>query len=316
MSQQQIILTPRSGRWTRFRKAIVKHRYLYLLATPAIIWYIIFRYIPLFGVQIAFRDFNLSRGIFHSEWVGLRHFRFLFFQSHDFFSVVSNTIIINIMNLLVFFPMGIILALLLNELRNKYLKRTIQTAVYFPHFLSWVIYGGIIIFLLSPSDGLVNALLRLFGREPIFFMTRSEYFRWIIVFSNVLKDSGWAAIIYLAALSGVDMQLYEAAFVDGAGRWKRLIHVTIPGIRNAIIIMLILRVGNLLEVGFEQIFVLYNPAVFNVGDVISTYIYRVGLQNLQFSITTAMGLFQSVIGFTLILMVNWLARRYSDVSLF
>ena len=302
--------------YTRFVKAVKKHRYLYLLATPAVIWYIVFKYVPLAGLQIAFRDYSFSKGIFRSNWVGLKFFRFLFTQSYDFYKVIGNTIIINLMNLIIFFPFGIILALLINELRSRRLKKSIQTAVYFPHFLSWVIYGGIIIQLLSPNDGMVNIIIKALGGDPIFFMSRSEYFRWIIVISNIFKESGWSAIIYLAALSGIDVELYEAAFADGAGRWKRLIHITLPGIMNTIIIMLILRLGYLLDVGFEQIFVMYNPAVYDVGDVISTYIYRVGIQSTQFSITTALGLFQSVIGFILIVMTNWLARLYSEVSLY
>jgi putative aldouronate transport system permease protein len=299
----------------RLISTLYKYRYLYLLLIPGVLWYLVYRYLPMYGVIIAFKDYNFSRGIFGSPWVGLKHFEYLFASSPDFYQIVRNTIMINFYNLLFGFPAPLILALLLNEMKSILFKRYIQTVVYFPHFLSWVIFGGIIMQLLSPSEGLVNQIMMLFGMEPVFFMSKSEYFRSIIVGSNILKETGWGAIIYLAALSGIDPEQYEAATIDGANRWQKLIYVTLPGIMNTVIILLILKVGYLLDVGFEQIYVMYNPAVYEVGDVISTYIYRIGLQEAKFSLTTAIGLFQSVIGFVLIYGTNRLAKKYSDVSL-
>ena len=291
-----------------------KYKYLYLMLLPGLIYYIIYKYLPMFGLSLAFKEFNLSKGILGSPWVGLKYFQYIFSNS-DFYTIVKNTVLINLYNLVFGFPIPIIIALLLNELTSTKLKRTIQTIIYFPHFLSWVILGGVLIQLLSPNEGLANQIIKLFGGDPVYFLARPEYFRSIVVISSILKESGWGAIIYLAALSGIDVEQYEAALVDGANRWHKLIYITLPGIMNTIIIMLIMKVGYLLDVGFEQIYVLYNPAVYDVGDVLSTYIYRVGIQNLQFSLTTAIGLFQSVIGFGLVVLVNKIARKYSDVSM-
>lgn len=302
------------GRLARLALGAAKHKYLYLLLLPGVIWYFIFRYLPMYGVIIAFKDYNFSKGIVGSPWVGLKHFQFLLHNA-DFYTIVRNTLLINVYELIFVFPVPIILALLLNEMRSVLFKRTIQTVVYFPHFLSWVVFGGIFIQLLSPNEGLVNNLLRYFGFEPIFFLSKSEFFRPVVILSSILKESGWGAIIYLAALSSIDTEQYEAATIDGANRWHKLISITLPGIRNTIVIMLILKVGYLLDVGFEQIYILYNPSVYDVGDVLSTYIYRIGLQSAQFSVTAAIGLFQSVIGFFLIWGTNRLAKKYSEVSL-
>ncbi|TVY08917.1 sugar ABC transporter permease [Paenibacillus cremeus] len=281
---------------------------------PGLIWYFVFRYLPMYGIIIAFKNFNFSKGIWGSPWVGTKHFQMLF-HNPDFYSIVRNTLLINVYELIFAFPIPILLAIMLNEIRHTLFKRTIQTVVYFPHFLSWVVFGGIIIQLLSPNDGLVNYIRGLFGLKSIYFMSLSGYFRPIVVISSILKEAGWGAIIYLAALSGIDPDQYEAATIDGATRWQKMLYITLPGIRNTIVIMLILKVGYLLDVGFEQIYILYNPSVYDVGDVLSTYIYRIGLQGAQFSVTAAVGLFQSVIGFVLILTTNWLARKFSEVSL-
>lgn len=302
------------GKVRRFFRNLNKYKYLYLLMLPGIIWYFIYKYLPMYGVIIAFKDFNFRQGIWHSPWVGLKHFEFIF-TFPDFYRIVRNTIIINIYELLFAFPAAILLALLLNELKSAVFKRSIQTVVYFPHFLSWVIFGGIIIQLLSPGDGLVNQIRQLFGLEPIHFMVESDYFRGIVISSLILKESGWAAIIYLAALSGIDPEQYEAAIIDGASRLQKLFYITLPGIRNTIIIMLILKIGQMLDYGFEQIYVLYNPAVYDVGDILPTYIYRIGLLDAKFSMTAAIGLFQSAIGFFLIWGANRVARRFGDVTI-
>jgi putative aldouronate transport system permease protein len=291
-----------------------KYKYLYLLALPGFIWYFIYKYLPMYGLIISFKDFNFSKGIWGSPWVGLKHFEFLFTYP-DFYRIVKNTILMNVYELLFSFPAPLILALLLNELRSVLFKRSIQTVVYFPHFLSWVVFGGIVIQLLSPNDGLVNQIRDVFGLESIHYMVKSEYFRPVVILSLILKESGWGCIIYLAALSAIDPEQYEAATIDGANRMQKMLHITLPGIRNTVIILLILKIGTMLDYGFEQIYVMYNPSVYDVGDVLSTYIYRVGLQDARFSLTTAIGLFQSVIGFILIWSANKAARRFSDNSL-
>jgi putative aldouronate transport system permease protein len=302
------------SRMKRFREILRRYKLLYLLMAPGIIWYVIYKYLPMYGLIIAFKNFNFAAGISGSPWVGLKHFQFLF-SFPDFYVILRNTVLISIYNLVFGFSVPIILALLLNELTGIRLKRTLQTVFYFPHFLSWVVFGGVIIQLLGPNEGMVNSLIKLCGGQPVFFMAKPEYFRSIVVISAILKEAGWGAIVYIAALAGIDSEQYEAAAVDGVNNWQKLIYITLPGIMNTIVIMFILKIGYLLEVSFEQIFVLYNPMVYEVGDVLSTYIYRIGLQGMKFSMTTAIGLFQSVIGLVLVLLTNKLARKYSDVSL-
>ena len=304
----------RSKTRTGLVRALKKHKILYLMLLPGILWFIVYRYLPMAGVVIAFKRYSFSQGILGSPWVGLQNFRMLF-QMQDFYNVVRNTLVISLYNLICVFPFPIIIALLLNEIYNKVFKRTIQTIIYLPHFLSWVVFGGIIIQLLSPNSGMINAAIKALGGEPVFFMAKSEYFRGIVVITDIIKEAGWGAIIYLAALAGIDMEQYEAAIIDGASRFQKLIYITLPGISNTIIIMLILRLGKILEVGFDQIYILSTPSVYDVGDVISTYIYRIGIVNMQFGLTTAIGLFQSAIGAVLIIATNAVARKYSDVSM-
>lgn len=296
---------------TSIWREIAKYKVLYLMMLPGLVWYLIYKYAPMYGLIIAFKNFNFMKGIWGSEWVGWDHFAFLFTYP-DFYRIVKNTILMNVYELLFAFPAPIILALLLNELRSLIFKRTLQTVVYFPHFLSWVVFGGIVIQVLAPNDGVVNSIRELFGFGSVHYMVQSDYFRPIVILSLILKESGWGAIIYLAAISSISAEQYEAATMDGASRWQKMFHITLPGIRNTIIILLILKIGTMLDYGFEQIYVLYNPTVYEVGDVLSTYIYRVGLQSAQFSLTTAIGMFQSIIGCILIITANWLARKYSE----
>lgn len=310
----EAILPKKTGVIQKSFVNIKKYKYLYLLQLPGFIWYLIYKYLPMYGLIIAFKDYNFSKGIFGSPWVGLKHFKFLF-SYPDFYRILKNTVLLNIYELFFVFPASIILALLLNEIRNMFFKRTIQTVVYFPHFLSWVVFGGIVIQILSPTSGFVNQILDFFGIEPIYFMSESQYFRPIVIISLIMKEAGWGAIIYLAALSGIDPQQYEAATIDGATRLQKLIYVTLPGIRNTIILLFILQIGRMMDYGFEQIYILYNPMVYDVGDVLSTYIYRIGLQDARFSVATAIGFFQSFIGFFLIWVANTIARRTSNVSI-
>ncbi|ORC32833.1 protein lplB [Marispirochaeta aestuarii] len=305
------ILQKRNSLITTF----VKYRYLYLMLFPGLLWFFIYRYLPMAGLLIAFKEFSFSKGILGSDWAGLKYFEFIFFRHPDFYRILTNTLLINFYRIVISMPVPIILALMLNEVTSSAFRRSVQTLIYLPHFVSWVIFGGIIVQFLSPSSGLINGILKSMGLEPVFFLIREDLFRSIIVVSDIWKSAGWGTIIYLAALSGVDPQLFDAATIDGANRWQKIIHITIPSISATIVIIFLLKIGQLLQIGFEQIYVLYNPAVYSTGDVISTYVYRVGIGQGRFSLTTAIGLFQSIIGLILISSANWFSRRYLDRSL-
>ncbi|WP_212972801.1 sugar ABC transporter permease [Bacillus sp. J14TS2] len=291
----------------RYVENIKKHWMLYIMILPGIIYYIIFKYIPLFGSVIAFQDYQIFKGIWGSPWVGLDNFRFLF-SYQDFFLVLRNTATIALYQLVFSFPAPIILALLFNEVRVLLAKKTLQSLFYLPHFLSWVVVGGIVFELLS-TQGIVNAILGFFDVDPILFMQEEKYFRTIVVLSGIWKEIGWGTIIYLAAIAGINPNLYEAAVVDGAGRWKQTIHITIPMLFPTILVLFLLNIGNFLELGFDQIFNLLTPMTYSVGDIIETYVYRAGVLQGQYSMTTAIGLFQSVIGFALLWIFNRLARK-------
>ncbi|WP_238651871.1 ABC transporter permease [Paenibacillus piscarius] len=303
----------RTEKWERFQ-ALKKYWDLYLIMLPGLAYFIIFKYVPMGGIIVAFQDFNAFAGIRGSEWVGLAHFKNMFMDS-EFYTVFKNTLLISLYKLIWGFPGPIILALMLNEVRHMLYKRGVQTLVYLPHFLSWVIIGGILINVLSPATGIVNQFLGMLGLEPVFFLGSPEWFRTVLVVSDIWKEAGWGAIIYLAALASIDPQIYEAAVVDGAGKWKQLIHVTLPSLIGTIVILFVLRLGSVLDVGFEQIFVLYNPLVYNVADVIETYVYRTGITQGQFSFTTAVGLFKSVISLILVVLANQAARKLGQDSL-
>ncbi|MCJ7840246.1 ABC transporter permease subunit [Lederbergia sp. NSJ-179] len=280
---------------------------LYVMILPGIVFYIVFKYIPLFGSVIAFQDYQIFKGIWNSPWVGLDNFRFLF-SYQDFFLILRNTAIIALYKLILSFPAPIILALLFNEVRVLIAKKIFQSLFYLPHFLSWVVVGGIVFELLS-SQGIVNAVLGFFHVEPILFMQEEKYFRSIVVISSIWKEIGWGTIIYLAAIAGINPNLYEAAVVDGASKWKQTIYITIPMLFPTILVLFLLNIGNFLELGFDQIFNLLTPMTYSVGDIIETYVYRAGVLQGQYSTTTAIGLFQSVIGFALLWIFNRLARK-------
>lgn len=287
---------------------------IYCMLAPGIIAHLAFHYFPIYGIIIAFKDFSPYKGIWGSPWVGLLHFRY-FLSDNNFWRVMSNTLIINLYKLIFEFPFPIFFALLLNELRSKHLKKLIQTVSYLPHFISWVIVASIVTAVLSPSGGLFNAMLRAFGIEPIYFLAKAQYFRTILVVTDIWKGFGMGAVYYIAALSGIDQELYEAAAIDGAGRLRQTWHITLPGLRNIIVVLLVLRVGSMITIGFEQVFLLYNPMVYAVGDVISTYTYRLGIENTKYSLTTAIGLSQSVVNFMLVYTANRLARKVAGWSL-
>lgn len=282
---------------------------LYLLLVPGLLCVLLFKYTPMYGIVIAFKDFNIFEGMAASPWVGWKHFEKLF-TSQDFILVFKNTLIISFMKIGILFPLPIFVAILLNELKNVVFKRTVQTIVYLPHFLSWVIVSGLFIDILSTNGGLVNKALVGLGMEPIAFFMDNSVFRGVLVTSAGWKETGWSTIVYLAAFTSIDPQLYEAARMDGAGRIKQVWHITLPGIAPTIILMFILRLGSILEAGTEQILVMYNPTVYKTADVIGSYVYRMGLGNQDYSFTTAVGLFESVIAFILVVSGNAMSRKY------
>lgn len=284
-----------------------KQKTLYLMLLPCVIYLIIFSYAPMYGIVLAFKDFNMLKGIINSPWVGFKHFDALFGDSY-FQTVTWNTLKISLMRLLFGFPVPIILALLLNEVRINKFKRTIQTIIYLPHFISWIIIAGILKVFLTTDGGIVNQVIMLFGFEPVPFLTSNTYFIPMLIVSDILKEAGWGTIIYLAALAGVDPEQYEAAMIDGANRWKRLIYITLPGISVAISIMLILSLSGILNAGFDQIFNLYSPLVYETADIIDTYVFRIGLLSGKYSLATALGLFKSIIALILILITNKMAK--------
>ncbi|WP_339314866.1 ABC transporter permease subunit [Paenibacillus sp. FSL R10-2734] len=291
-------------------KTIRKHGELLVLFFFAFAFFLVFKYGPLYGVVIAFKDFRVVDGIWGSPWVGFQHFQELF-QNNDFYRLLKNTLLLNIYQLLFAFPAPIILAILLNEVRSRNFQRFIQTTMYLPHFVSWVIMSGLIIYFLSPTSGIAGEIMGWFGMEPIFFMGKKEYFRSIVVATSILKDLGWGSIIYFAALSGINPEMQESAIIDGANRWQRIIRINIPSIMPTIAIMFILSLGGFLSANFEQIINLLNPVTYETGDVIDTYVYRVGLQQFQYSYTAAIGLFKSLVGLLLILGANLTVRKMS-----
>ena len=291
-----------------------KHRALLLMFVPAIIYYLVFHYAPMYGLIIAFKKFRILDGYMKSPWVGFKYFKDAL-GSPEFWEVFRNTIQISLLKLIIGFPAPIILALLLNEIKNLRFKKVVQSISYMPHFLSWVVLSGIVINFLSPSTGVVNKMIIAFGGDPIFFVASRHWFRPVLILSSLWKEIGWGSIIYLAAIAGVDTELYEAAALDGANKLRRTVHVTLPAISSVIVIMLIFAVGGLVNDDFDQIFNLYNPSVYSVGDVMSTYIYRQGLESMQYSYSAAVGLFKNVIAFTLIVTTNLISKKYSDYGL-
>lgn len=280
---------------------------LYVMIVPAVIYYILFKFVPLGGSIIAFQKYQIFKGILDSPWVGLDNFRFLF-SYQDFYQVLRNTALIATYQLFFSFPAPIILALLFNEVRLLLAKRVIQSLFYLPHFLSWVVVGGIVFEVLS-TQGIVNLIRGWFGFEPVLFMQQESSFRTIVVISGIWKEVGWGTIIYLAAIAGINPSLYEAAVMDGANRFKQIIYITIPTMFPTILVLFLLNIGNFLELGFDQIYNLLTPMTYSVGDIIETYVYRAGVLQGQYSLTTAIGLFQSIIGFTLLWIFNRLARK-------
>lgn len=293
-----------------FRKYI-KYKQLVILFIPAFIYFVVFKYAPIYGIQIAFKDYKIMKGMWDSPWVGFDNFRYLF-NLTSFWEVFKNTIILSIYKLAFGFPAPIIFAILLNEIKNQAFKRTVQTVSYLPHFLSWVILASFFMQLLSPSTGPVNLILKELGIQPIYFIADPKWFRSVLISSKIWKEIGWGSIVYLAALSSIDPALYEAAGIDGANRFQKMIYITLPSLVPVITIMLILSIGRMLNDDFEQVMNLYNAAVYKVGDVLSTYTYRVGLIKMRYSIATTVELFKNIIGFTLIISANKIAKKVGE----
>nr|WP_309119814.1 ABC transporter permease subunit [Paenibacillus sp.] len=287
---------------------------MYALLLPGLLFLLIFKYVPMYGILIAFQNFNIFDGISGSEWVGGEQFVKLT-QSEEFAQVFRNTLLISFYKIAILFPIPIGIALFLNEVSKMWFKRSVQTIIYLPHFLSWVIIAGLFINILSPSSGLVNRAIEAFGGQPISFLLDNDWFRSVVVFTAGWKESGWNAIIFIAAIAGIDQEQYEAAAIDGASRLQQMWYITLPGIMATIVLVFILRIGYLLDAGTEQILTLYNAVVYETGDVIGTYVYRIGLGKMDYSFSTAVGLFNSVIGFLLVVTGNWLSRKFLQRSI-
>ncbi|HHV60704.1 MAG TPA: sugar ABC transporter permease [Clostridiaceae bacterium] len=297
-----------------FFRECKRHKGLLIMLIPGIAWFIIFKYIPMYGVTIAFKNYRILKGILGSPWAGFRHFERLF-NSSQFGSVFWNTLILGIYRLIFVFPASIAFAILLNEITHLRFKKAVQTITYLPHFLSWVVVATFIHNILSPVNGVLNIILQFFGLGPYKFLMMPEIFRGILIISEIWKGMGWGSIVYLAAITGIDPQLYEAATMDGVTRIKQIWYITIPMILPVIVIMFLMKVGNIMEGGREQILNLYNPIVYRVGDVLDTYSYRVGLVDFDYSYSTAVSLFQNVIGIIFLLVSNIFTRRVSDQGL-
>ena len=300
------------GRWLHGFTGYRKYGALTLMFIPVVLYFLIFKYIPMGGIVIAFKDFIVTKGIFGSEWVGLENFEKAF-RLATFRRSVTNTLTISGLKLLFGFPAPIILALMLNEVNHLRFKKTVQTISYLPHFLSWVVLAGMFQQLLSPNNGPVNAILRdVFGvKESIYFLGSNDYFRGTLVVTDLWKNVGWSSILYLATIAGIDPTLYEAATVDGATRWQCTRYITLPSLVSTIVIMLILSIGSIMDAGFDQVFNLYNSAVYKTGDIIDTYVYRYGLGEMKYSFATAVGLFKNIIAFILVVGTNLITRRIS-----
>lgn len=295
-------------------RSIRKNWDLYLLVLPVVVYFLLIKYLPMYGILIAFKDFSASKGIWDSDWVGMKHF-IRFFHNYQFWTLIKNTVEISFFQILVGFPMPIIFALLVNEVRGKWFKKSVQSITFMPHFLSTVVLAGMVIAFLSPSTGLVNNVIRLFGGEPIYFMTEPGMFKPIYVLSDIWQNMGFSSVLYIAVLAGIDKHLYEAAMIDGANKLRRLIDIAIPCLIPTAVIMLIFQFGTIMDIGFEKIYLLQNELNHTSSSVISTYVYEMGLLGSQFSFSAAVGLFNSVINFGLIIIVNQLAKRVGGTSL-
>lgn len=295
-------------------KRLYLDRQLYLLLIPFILYYVLFVFRPMGSMIIAFKDYSVFKGIADSPWVGMKHF-ITFFSGEYAARTIKNTIIISLYTLLIGFPLPIIFALLLNEVTLKRFKSAVQTLTYLPYFISTVVIAGIVVSFLAPSSGIINFVIEKLGGESIYFLTQAKYFRAIYIITCIWTSIGYNSIVYLAALSGIDQELYEACVIDGGGRWKQALHITIPGILPTIVTLFIIQIGNIMNVGYELIILLYQPATYETADVISTYVYRMGIEQTNYSLSTAVGIFNSVIGFILVAVANTISNKVNDMGL-
>ncbi|WP_244971195.1 ABC transporter permease [Vallitalea guaymasensis] len=299
---------------SKFTKRFRRDWDLFLLFLPGLIWYIMFAYKPMIGLRTAFYDYNIFKGFSGSTFVGLDNF-IQFIQGADFARTVTNTLMIAFWQLVVCFPIPIILAIAVTEMKNKFVSKLTQTATFLPYFISIVVVCGMTINFLSPSTGVINFILQKLGFDPVYFMVKPEYFRGIYTTMTLWKTAGFSAIVYIAAIMGIDQQLYEAAKVDGAGKWKQIRHVTIPGILPIVVVMLVLNIGKMVKVGYEAILLLYKPTTYSTGDVIATYVYRTGITNGNYGLATAAGLFEAFVALILVVLANKISKRLSETSL-
>lgn len=315
MGAQAVAAAPVREKKESLLSYMKRHRWMYLLMLPGIIYFIVFKYVPMGGLIISFQNYSPYLGIAGSEWVGFEHFK-NFFMNPDFKMLLFNTFSISILNLVFFFPMPIILALLLNEVKNKFVRKSVQTMIYIPHFISMVIVASLTFTLLNTESGIINQIIGAVTGEKLEFLSDPKYFRWIIVIQNIWKETGWGMIIFIAALAGVDTQLYEAAQVDGAGKLRQMWHITLPAIKSTIIIMLIMKVGTLLNTGFEQIFLMKNSLNSSVAEVFDTYVYTLGITQGAFSYSTAVGMFKSVVATVMVVATNWICKKCGETGLY
>jgi putative aldouronate transport system permease protein len=297
------------------KSLLIRDRWLYMMLLPGIVYFLLFKYLPMWGILISFKNYQPFLGFNGSEWVGLKHFQ-RFFSDPVFFALFKNTIILSVYNLVFFFPMPILIALLLNEVKMELYKKIVQTVIYIPHFVSWVVVVGLAYVFFTTEGGVVNELLKSWGGSEVNLLASESWFRTVITSEVIWKETGWGTIIFLAALSGVDLQMYEAARIDGANRWQQLWHITLPAIRGVIVILFILRLGNFLETGFEQIFLMLNGTNREVGEVFDTYVYTIGITKGQFSYSTAIGLFKSLVGLVLVLGANYMAKKFGEEGVY
>jgi putative aldouronate transport system permease protein len=308
------LVKPKSRKKKSLLQEYVRYRYFTIMLLPVLIYYGIFQYGPMYGIIVAFKDFYPLRGIIGSPWAGLKHFEELF-NSLFFISVLKNTLIISFYKLLFGFPAPILLALLLNEVKNFKFKKVVQSITYLPHFISWVVLAGLVIEMLSPARGPINIILQNFGLQPIYFIAEPAWFRGVLVGSGIWREVGWSSIIYLAAITNIDPEMYDVAELDGAGRFRKIWNITLPAIAPVVVIMFIFATGSIINDDFDQIYNLLNAKVMGVGDVLSTYTFREGLQRMNYSYASAVGVFKNVVAFTLVMITNTIARKTSDYAI-
>ncbi|GAB2557020.1 ABC transporter permease [Gracilibacillus alcaliphilus] len=309
--QKRIKKLKRSETW----RNIKKNKLIYLMILPGFIYFLIYKYLPMYGLIISFQDYKPYKGVMGSEWVGLEHFQRLF-ASSEFWMIFKNTLMLFGLQIFIFFPIPIIISLMLNEVRHQFFKRSVQTLIYIPHFMSWVVIVSISYVLLTLDGGIVNAILETLGFSKVNFLLNEEWFRPMYILQVIWREAGWGTIIFLAAITAVDPQLYEAARMDGANRFRQMWHITIPAIRNVIIVLLILKIGDVLELGFEHVYLLLNSSNRNVAEIFDTYVYVAGLQQGQFSYSTAVGFFKGGVGLIMVVFANWLAKKFNEEGIY